>query len=139
VDDGAAPNAFFGYWTLVVCKPAIRRTARIGDWIVGTGSRHVAERDFSDQLVYAMHVTDKVSMADYDAFVKGHCPGKVPELRSRSWRRWLGDALYDFTSQPPRVRPGVHNGSQQETGFERRLRANLKPLLVFWGSRRAVA
>ena len=32
-DDGAAPNPFWGTCTLVICKPAIRRTARVGDWI----------------------------------------------------------------------------------------------------------
>jgi len=36
-DDGAAPNPYWGICTLVICKPVIRRTAEVGDWIVGTG------------------------------------------------------------------------------------------------------
>lgn len=38
-DDGAAPNPFEGVCTLVICKPRIRLTAEVGDWIVGTGSK----------------------------------------------------------------------------------------------------
>src|SRR5262245_31415483 len=35
-DYGFAPNPFYGFCTLATCKPDIRRTADIGDWIVGT-------------------------------------------------------------------------------------------------------
>jgi hypothetical protein len=35
VDAGYAPNPFHGWCTLACCKPAIRRSARPGDWIVG--------------------------------------------------------------------------------------------------------
>ncbi|MGC9261259.1 MAG: hypothetical protein ACP5I8_14435 [Phycisphaerae bacterium] len=35
IDDGAAPNPFHGLCTLVICKPAIRRCAKAGDWVVG--------------------------------------------------------------------------------------------------------
>ncbi len=38
-DDGVAPNPFFGFCTLAVCKPVIRRKAQVGDWIIGTGSK----------------------------------------------------------------------------------------------------
>jgi hypothetical protein len=37
-DDGAAPNPFWGLCTLAICKPSIRRVAKEGDWVVGTGS-----------------------------------------------------------------------------------------------------
>jgi hypothetical protein len=39
-DDGAVPNPYWDVCTLVICKSAIRRTAKEGDWIVGTGSKH---------------------------------------------------------------------------------------------------
>ena len=39
IDDGAAPNPFWGLCTLTICKPAIRRNAQIADWIIGTGSK----------------------------------------------------------------------------------------------------
>lgn len=38
-DTGFAPNPFHGWCTLAGCKPVIRRTARIDDWIVGMTPR----------------------------------------------------------------------------------------------------
>lgn len=35
IDNGAAPNAFGQFCTLTICKPAIRRNAEIGDWVIG--------------------------------------------------------------------------------------------------------
>ncbi len=58
-DGGTAPNPFGGWCTLAICKPAIRRTARIGDWIVGFRSRHRGE------VIYAMQVAETPSFADY--------------------------------------------------------------------------
>lgn len=37
-DTGLAPNPYHGYCTLALCKPQIRRTAQVGDWIMGFGS-----------------------------------------------------------------------------------------------------
>lgn len=36
-DYGFAPNPYFGYCTLATCKPRIRESAQIGDWIAGYG------------------------------------------------------------------------------------------------------
>ena len=38
-DSGFAANPFCGYCTLADCKPAIRRTAKVGDWIVSARYR----------------------------------------------------------------------------------------------------
>ena len=40
IDDGAAPNPYWGICTLVICKPVIRRVANVGDWVVGIGSKN---------------------------------------------------------------------------------------------------
>jgi len=37
-DSGFAPNPFYGYCTLATCKPPIRKSAAVEDWIVGCGS-----------------------------------------------------------------------------------------------------
>jgi hypothetical protein len=39
IDDGAVPNPFCGMCSLAICKPAIRRVAKQGDWVAGLGSR----------------------------------------------------------------------------------------------------
>lgn len=58
-DGGTAPNPFDGYCTLAICKPAIRRTARVGDWVVGFRSQHRGE------VLYAMQVAESIP---FDAF-----------------------------------------------------------------------
>lgn len=62
-DSGFAPNPYWGYCTLATCKPVIRRCARVGDWIVGAGSKNgVGQR----KLIYAMRVDEVLSIAKYD-------------------------------------------------------------------------
>jgi len=51
-DDDAAPNPYWGLCTLVICKPVIRRTANIGDWIVGTGSANAPISGIKGHVVY---------------------------------------------------------------------------------------
>lgn len=107
-DSGAAPNPFWGVCTLAICKPAIRRTAQVGDWVVGTGSKHSHIGDMSGKLVYAMKITSKMTMAEYDEFTKTQLPNKIPDWSNGDLRRRLGDSIYDFTTSPPNVRRGVH-------------------------------
>ena len=58
-DRGGSPNPFHGWCSLAVCKPQIRRSARVGDWIVGLRSRH------NDQLIYAMRVDEVMALGNY--------------------------------------------------------------------------
>ena len=68
-DTGFAPNPFHGYCTLATCKPTIRKTAQVGDWIIGTGSKKMntcpGKIDRSGYLVYAMRVTEGMTFAEY--------------------------------------------------------------------------
>ena len=106
-DDGAAPNPYWGTCTLVICKPAIRRKAKVGDWIVGLGSKaNPTEVDYSGKIVYVMKVTRKMTMRDYDKYANERLHNKIPvmpvpgaKLRrdSREWRLRLGDSIYDFS------------------------------------------
>jgi len=114
-DDGAAPNPFWGICTLAICKPAIRRTAEKGDWVVGTGSRNSPVGDISNQVVYAMEVTEVQTMAEYDMWVRKELPKKIPDWTNSDERRRLGDAIYDYSVSPPRQRQGVHNSGNIET------------------------
>jgi len=61
-DEGAAPNPFWGYCTLAICKPVIRRVAEVGDWVIGTGSK---ENVGKNKLIYAMKITRKMRLEDY--------------------------------------------------------------------------
>lgn len=69
-DLGLAPNPFGRYCTVAVCKPEIRRSKKlaIGDWVIGTGSKaleHTTGRKLTDKLIYAMKVTEKITLEQY--------------------------------------------------------------------------
>lgn len=87
-DYGFAPNPFFGFCTLATCKPQIRKTAAVGDWIVGTGSRR---HDRGARIVYAMCVTEVMSFNEYWQDPRFHA--KRPHMRA-SLRRAFGDNIY---------------------------------------------
>jgi len=59
---GFAPNPFYGVCTLAACKPIIRRRARIGDYVMGTGS---AKRRRSGYLVFWMKITTITTFSEY--------------------------------------------------------------------------
>lgn len=63
-DSGFAPNPFDGFCTLACCKPIIRRTASVGDWVIGTGSKLTVG---NYKLVYAMEVTERM---DFDSYYR---------------------------------------------------------------------
>lgn len=115
-DSGAAPNPFWGICTLVICKPAIRRAAEVNDWIVGLGSAKSPIGDISDHVVYAMQVTSKMTLEEYDQFCKTFLPRKKPDWRNRDYRMRMGDCIYNYFagSTHPKMRTGVHTEDNME-------------------------
>ena len=93
-DFGFAPNPFFGVCTLATCKPKIRGAARIGDWILGTGSK---QRGREKHVVYAMRVTGTMAFEEY--FADSRFQTKKPNLRG-SKKQAFGDNIY---SRNPRT------------------------------------
>lgn len=87
-DFGFAPNPFHGFCTLATCKPEIRRTAQVGDWIVGTGSKKY-ERDA--RVVFAMRVTEEMTFNEY--WRDPRFREKRPDLHA-SIRNAFGDNVY---------------------------------------------
>lgn len=115
IDDGAAPNPFWGLCTLTICKPAIRRTAKIGDWVIGTGSKNSKLKDgniydLSDCIIYAMKITDIKSLTEYDSFCQKKLKDKIPSWFVKDGRKRMGDCIYDYSKGVnPVIRKGVHN------------------------------
>lgn len=87
-DYGFAPNPFFGICSLATCKPRIRKTASIGDWIVGTGSKLKGRQRC---LVYVMCVTEAVAFDEY--WKDERFRRKKPNL-SGSLKQAFGDNIY---------------------------------------------
>lgn len=106
VDNGSAPNPFWGLCTLAICKPVIRRTAKKGDWVVGTGS---SKFGFENQVVYAMEVSDVMTLQEYDRYCQEELPVKIPDINSSDTRRKLGDCIYAYEEGRMQQRAGVHD------------------------------
>ena len=68
----------------------------------------------SGKVVYVMEVSDKMTMKEYDALTRQPLPEKVPEWFSHDPRRRLGDSIYDFSYDPPRIRQSVHNEKNRQ-------------------------
>jgi hypothetical protein len=86
--------------------------AQIGDWIVGTGSK---EFGFDNKVVYAMEVTQKLTMQEYDTYCKEELPGKIPNWRGPTYKERVGDCIYDFDYEPACIRRGVHDEDNRPT------------------------
>jgi hypothetical protein len=83
-DTGYAPNFADDVATLAACKPQIRKTAAIGDWIVGLASKNLYKDGTTHKnlprntIVWCMQVTDKLTFADYDALCTSTLINKIP-------------------------------------------------------------
>jgi Nucleotide modification associated domain 2 len=89
-DSGFAPNPFYGWCTLATCKGPIRKEARVGDWVVGTGSGDKKVRR-GKNLVYIMRVTDVMTFEEYNADTRFE--SKKP-YRIGSRKQSCGDNIY---------------------------------------------
>lgn len=89
-DFGFAPNPFHGYCTLATCKPVIRRTAQVGDWVIGMGG---ARLKASGRCIFAMRITEKLTFNKYLSNPK--FLDKKP-VRNGSRKMMVGDNIYYF-------------------------------------------
>ena len=94
-DYGFAPNPFYEFCTLATCKPRIRKSASVGDWIVGAGTK---TKDRYGHLVYAMRVSEAMSFDEY--WNDPRFREKRPEMHA-SVKKAFGDNIYhhDDTTQ----------------------------------------
>ena len=87
-DFGFAPNPYHGVCTLACCKPSLRSTARVGDWVFGFGGSRLKA---TGHCIYGMRVTQTMTFDDYwsnPAFT-----AKRP-VRNGSRVMMLGDNIY---------------------------------------------
>lgn len=89
-DSGFAPNPFYDFCTLATCKPDIRRSALVGDWVLGTGSNHRSIRR-GGHLVYAMCVSEIIAFETYDTDPRF---SKKKPYRHGSRKQSCGDNIY---------------------------------------------
>jgi hypothetical protein len=114
-DSGFAPNPFYGFCTLATCKPLVRKSAQVGDWIVGTG-RADKKTNRGDHIVHAMQVTETMDFRCYDAdprFLR-----KKP-MRQGGRKQSCGDNIY--------FRDADNNRWLQRDSFHTNPDGSLKP------------
>ena len=108
-DSGFAPNPFYEYCTLATCKPKIRSSADIGDWLLGSGS---ADRTIKRgaYLVYAMRVTETLSFSQFNADPRFQ---RKKPYRFGSRMQSCGDNIYYQTGDtgPWQQRDSFHSNS----------------------------
>lgn len=88
-DFGFAPNPFHGLCTLATCKPDIRKSAKVGDWIMGVGGstlRHVKRK-----CILLMKVSERMTFQQY--WDDERFSLKKP-VRNGSRVQMLGDNIY---------------------------------------------
>ena len=90
-DSGFAPNPFYGFCTLATCKPRIRNSAQIGDWLLGTGSNEKNIRR-GGYFVYTMCVTEILSTEEY--WTDPRFKDKKPCMY-HNWVAVSGDNIYE--------------------------------------------
>lgn len=129
-DLGIAPNPFHGVCTLAVCKPVIRRTARVGDWILGTGSK---ARGLQGCAVYAMQVAE---ILDFEAYwhdprfhAKRPDPAGSPSRQAGDNLHWFDPATGDWNTVPG----AYHNAWHRERDLQGR-QVLIGWDFVYWGS-----
>jgi len=135
-DFGFAPNPFYRVCTLATCKPQIRATADLGDWIVGTGSK---EYGLQGRLVYAMKVDEILTFDEYwnsPRFIE-----KRPLLNGSLKQRY-GDNIYHYDSSAKKwVQADSHhtlpNGKPNRKNIKRDTGKTVRVLLgreyTYWG------
>lgn len=105
-DFGFAPNPFHGICTLATCKPNIRNSANIGDWIMGVGGNELAQ--VKDKCIFLMKVTEKISFQDYwdDAQYT-----LKKSIRNGSDVRMLGDNIYHKCENSEWIQEDSHHSN----------------------------
>lgn len=116
-DGGSAPNPEHGVCTLAICKPAIRRVAKINDVIVGLA----CVSDNESRIIYGMVVEHSIPWDDYIKICNG--TGKVlagintKKIRSKIPKNEndTGDCIWKNANNyvPALESWSTHNGNDQ--------------------------
>lgn len=92
-DTGFAPNPFWGFLTLATCKPWLRRSKRVGDWIAGFTSKQLCGDEPGDErLVFLMQVGERIALADY--YRDRRFQSRIPRESAATRIHRCGDNIY---------------------------------------------
>lgn len=85
-DYGFAPNPFYGVLTLATCKPGIRKTASVGDLIIGC-----SDKAHGNKLIYVALVSEVLT---FDQYWNDLRFAKKKPVMNGSLKKLYGDNIY---------------------------------------------
>lgn len=109
-DFGFAPNPFHGVCTLATCKPRIRKSAAVGDWILGVGGRELGA--VYRKCIFLMKVTEKTDFQRYWDDPRFRL--KKP-VRNGSNVQMLGDNIYHRDAAGEWIQEDSHHSNEDGT------------------------
>lgn len=104
-DGGFSPNPFGRVCTLACCKPQIRRYAKQGDIVVGTGA---ARCGLSGQLIYAMRVEAVLAFEKYWERYPSKRPSPRTPVKKLGDNIWHQDTSGNWCCAPGAVHDERH-------------------------------
>tara|TARA_R110001599_G_scaffold181261_1_gene374025 strand:+ start:4039 stop:4701 length:663 start_codon:yes stop_codon:yes gene_type:complete len=117
-DLGFAPNPFHSYCTLATCKPRMRKSAKINDWVMGLAAANAKEK--KHHCIFLMKVTEILTFQEY--WEDPRFTLKRP-VRNGSKVQVLGDNIYHKDSSGSWVQEDSHHsnsdGSINEINLKR--------------------
>lgn len=92
-DMGFAPNPFHGVCTLAACKPKVRKYAKLGEYVIGIGTK---KRGLDVRLVYLMKISE---ITNFDEYWKDRRFVRKRPVVNGSWVQQYGDNIYHRDSR----------------------------------------
>jgi hypothetical protein len=114
-DFGFAPNPFHGVCTLATCKPKLRNSAKVGDWIIGVGGTKLKA---TGKCIFGMQVSRKITFNEYWSAPEFRI--KKP-VRNGSKTMMVGDNIYHRPSNGEWVQADSHHSNCDGTTNQKNL------------------
>lgn len=110
-DAGTAPHVGDGILTLTLCKPGIRKSAKVGDYVLALVALQHEKitgkgEDRYYKAAYLFQISEVVPMSEYEGWCKVHASSKICTNS-----HFEGDCQYNAAGT---WRPGPHNSTHRE-------------------------
>ena len=102
-DYGFAPNPFYGVLTLATCKQQIRKSANVGDYIIG-----FANSAHDNKLIYMAKVSRVIS---FDEYWTDHKYEKKKPVMNGSLKKLYGYNIYHHNTNGEWVQENSHHSN----------------------------
>lgn len=106
-DFSFAPNPFHGLCTLATCKPKIRKSAKVNDWVMGVGGSNL--KVIKRKCIFIMKVSETLSFQEYWEDERFRL--KKPQ-RNGSRVQMLGDNIYHKCGIDSWIQEDSHHSNQ---------------------------